>query len=270
MWEQGSQNGRGVFTNSCADTPAPAAAAPAGCGAAGPIPGSLRDHLVAEKARHRRIAAVSINCEFRTAPRRKEKTDALCRQQRSCSALFRGDRQRDTDHLPARIRRRPHQLGAADALFRARPPLHRLFRPRLCAVRCAGLARGLYLPAFLHRRTRRARSSRDRQSASGRLVDGVLFVAADRAHRARPGAVDDTGRRRLRLRPQQPRRLSPAMPGHRRATRPKGPVHTSWDGRTASGRLAPDGDYHLRVDLRSLDRTITIPTLWCSTTHRRW
>jgi FlgD Ig-like domain len=41
--------------------------------------------------------------------------------------------------------------------------------------------------------------------------------------------------------------------------RPKGVVQTSWDGRTASGRLAPDGDYHLRVDLRSLDRTITIP-----------
>ena len=36
-------------------------------------------------------------------------------------------------------------------------------------------------------------------------------------------------------------------------------MQTSWDGRTASGRLAPDGDYHLRVDLRSLDRTITIP-----------
>ena len=40
---------------------------------------------------------------------------------------------------------------------------------------------------------------------------------------------------------------------------PKGVIRTSWDGRTASGRLAPDGDYHLRVELRSLDRTITIP-----------
>ena len=40
---------------------------------------------------------------------------------------------------------------------------------------------------------------------------------------------------------------------------PKGLIRTSWDGRTASGRLAPDGDYHLRVELRSLDRTITIP-----------
>jgi hypothetical protein len=41
--------------------------------------------------------------------------------------------------------------------------------------------------------------------------------------------------------------------------RPRGVVTTSWDGRTASGQLAPDGDYHLRVDLRSLGRTITIP-----------
>jgi hypothetical protein len=40
---------------------------------------------------------------------------------------------------------------------------------------------------------------------------------------------------------------------------PKGVIRTSWDGRTASGQLAPDSDYHLRVDLRSLDRTITIP-----------
>jgi hypothetical protein len=41
--------------------------------------------------------------------------------------------------------------------------------------------------------------------------------------------------------------------------RPEGEVHTSWDGRTTAGELAADGDYHLRVDLRSLDRTITIP-----------
>lgn len=41
--------------------------------------------------------------------------------------------------------------------------------------------------------------------------------------------------------------------------KPTGTVTTSWDGRSASGRLAPDGDYRLRVELRSLDRTITIP-----------
>lgn len=40
---------------------------------------------------------------------------------------------------------------------------------------------------------------------------------------------------------------------------PKGFVRTSWDGRTGAGRLAPDGTYHLRVDLVSLDRTITVP-----------
>jgi len=43
------------------------------------------------------------------------------------------------------------------------------------------------------------------------------------------------------------------------AAHPAGEVRTSWDGRTASGELAPDGDYRLRVELRSLDRTITIP-----------
>jgi FlgD Ig-like domain len=41
--------------------------------------------------------------------------------------------------------------------------------------------------------------------------------------------------------------------------RPAGEVRTSWDGRTGSGALAPDGDYRLRVELRSLGRTITIP-----------
>jgi hypothetical protein len=41
--------------------------------------------------------------------------------------------------------------------------------------------------------------------------------------------------------------------------RPVGDVRTSWDGRTASGQLAPDGEYRLRVELRSLGRTITIP-----------
>ena len=40
---------------------------------------------------------------------------------------------------------------------------------------------------------------------------------------------------------------------------PAGQVRASWDGRTASGQLAPDGDYRLRIELRSLGRTITIP-----------
>ena len=54
--------------------------------------------------------------------------------ERQCPPLFRGGRQRNADHLPARIRRRPHQLGTADALLLARAPLHRLFRARLYAV----------------------------------------------------------------------------------------------------------------------------------------
>ncbi|HSD00878.1 MAG TPA: FlgD immunoglobulin-like domain containing protein, partial [Gaiellales bacterium] len=41
--------------------------------------------------------------------------------------------------------------------------------------------------------------------------------------------------------------------------RPAGEVRTSWDGRTPAGHLAPDGEYRLRVELRSLGRTITIP-----------
>jgi hypothetical protein len=43
------------------------------------------------------------------------------------------------------------------------------------------------------------------------------------------------------------------------AAHAKGEVRTSWDGRTGSGALAPDGDYRMRVELRSLGRTITIP-----------
>ena len=54
--------------------------------------------------------------------------------QGQCPPLFRRSGQRNADHFPARIRGRPHQLGAADALLLARPPLHRLFRARLHAV----------------------------------------------------------------------------------------------------------------------------------------
>jgi proline iminopeptidase len=48
--------------------------------------------------------------------------------------------QRNADYLPARIRGRLHQLGAADALLLARPPLHCLFRARLYALGCAASA----------------------------------------------------------------------------------------------------------------------------------
>jgi hypothetical protein len=39
----------------------------------------------------------------------------------------------------------------------------------------------------------------------------------------------------------------------------KGRVTLRWDGRTDQGTQAPEGTYHLRVHLLSLDRTITIP-----------
>ncbi len=41
---------------------------------------------------------------------------------------------------------------------------------------------------------------------------------------------------------------------------PAGRVQVTWDGRTQSGALAPDGTYRLRVHLLTLGRTITIPT----------
>jgi flagellar hook capping protein FlgD len=49
--------------------------------------------------------------------------------------------------------------------------------------------------------------------------------------------------------------LTPAV-GQRR---PRGRVTVHWNGRTGSGAQAAEGDYHLRVHLISLGRTITIP-----------
>jgi hypothetical protein len=40
---------------------------------------------------------------------------------------------------------------------------------------------------------------------------------------------------------------------------PRGPVAVRWNGRTSSGATAAEGTYHLRVDLLSLHRVITIP-----------
>jgi FlgD Ig-like domain len=51
------------------------------------------------------------------------------------------------------------------------------------------------------------------------------------------------------------RRLTPAA-GERL---PRGPVKLRWNGRTDARATAPQGTYHLRVDLRSLGRVITIP-----------
>ena len=51
------------------------------------------------------------------------------------------------------------------------------------------------------------------------------------------------------------RRLTPAA-GERL---PRRPVTLRWNGRTDAQAAAPQGTYHLRVDLRSLGRVITIP-----------
>ncbi len=40
---------------------------------------------------------------------------------------------------------------------------------------------------------------------------------------------------------------------------PRGRITLRWDGRTAAGATAPEGTYHLRVDLLSLHHTITTP-----------
>src|SRR5580693_9468097 len=77
----------------------------------------------------------------------KEQQNAPCRHERPCPPLLRGGRQRNADHFPARIRRRLHQLGAADALLLAPAPLHRLFSARLRAVGSTAVGRGLHLQA---------------------------------------------------------------------------------------------------------------------------
>jgi FlgD Ig-like domain len=51
------------------------------------------------------------------------------------------------------------------------------------------------------------------------------------------------------------RRLTPAA-GRRL---PRGRVKLRWNGRTDAGGTAPQGTYHLRVDLLSLGRVITLP-----------
>jgi hypothetical protein len=51
------------------------------------------------------------------------------------------------------------------------------------------------------------------------------------------------------------RRLTPT--GGRRL--PRGRVKLRWNGRTDAGTTAPQGTYHLRVDLLSLGRVITLP-----------
>src|ERR687896_774190 len=56
------------------------------------------------------------------------------RHRRRRQAILRGGGQRHADRVRARVRRRPAQLGAADALLLAPLPLHRLQRARLSAI----------------------------------------------------------------------------------------------------------------------------------------
>ena len=58
-----------------------------------------------------------------------------------------------------------------------------------------------------------------RESAFDRAIDGRLLVAAGRPQCTGAGAVDDAGRRRLRLRPGEPRGLPQAMRSQCRAIR---------------------------------------------------
>lgn len=44
------------------------------------------------------------------------------------------------------------------------------------------------------------------------------------------------------------------------ALRASGRETLAWDGTDDAGRIVPDGDYRLRVELAAPDRTITIPT----------
>jgi flagellar hook assembly protein FlgD len=44
------------------------------------------------------------------------------------------------------------------------------------------------------------------------------------------------------------------------ALRASGRETLAWDGTDDAGRIVPDGDYRVRVDLATPDRTITIPT----------
>src|ERR1035437_9552027 len=180
----------------------------------GVIPRSFHD----EKMCPASLQPRALTAFFGTGSR-EGTSNAPRRNERQCPPLFRGGRQRNTDHLPARVRGRPHQLGTADALLLALAPLHCLFRARLHAVGCAAVIRGLHLQTFLFRRACRARSPEDPEGAFHRPVDGLLFVAADRPERAGARAVVDAGRRRLRFGPRQSRRLPQAMPGQWRAVR---------------------------------------------------
>src|SRR5882724_5717898 len=166
-----------------------------------------------EKDRFSLIAAASINCDFRGRPNEKERQMPYAVTSDKVRLYF----EEAGSGTPIIFL---HEFAAdhtnwelADAIFLARAPLHRLFRARLRTIRCAAVVGCLHLQAFLHRRTGRARSFDDRESAFRRPVDGILFFAADRPERAGARIVTDTCRRRLGLGPQQSRCLPQAMPG---------------------------------------------------------
>jgi len=173
--------------------------------------GSFRAYLMAKRNRFRLIAAASINCDFRDRPMRRM-SNALCRHQRQSPPLFRGSRKRDTIIFLHEFAADHTQLGAADAVFLARAPLHRLFRARLHP---SDVPSSSDVYTYKHFYT-------DALAVLDHLeIDKAHFVglsmgpilAADRPERAGARIVADTGRRRLRLGPQQSRSLPQAMPG---------------------------------------------------------
>ena len=143
--------------------------------------------------------------------------------------------------LRARVRRRPSQLGAADAPLRQAPPLHRLQRARLSALRRAGGGRRLFAGARGGRH--RARCSTISASTKAHvvgLVDGRLRDAAFRLPPSRPRAV--ALRRRLRLRRRAGR--ARALPG----ARPRSIAA----GLRSSGMAAFRREIRLRPDARAV------------------
>ena len=102
-------------------------------------------------------------------------------------------------HLEPRLLDGPHDVRSASRRAEEHAPRDHLGRARL---RWHARHRQVHLLGFGSRRTRSARSSRNRQSSRGRNVAGRLPVAARRTHRARTRARPDphrhSGRHRRR------------------------------------------------------------------------
>jgi hypothetical protein len=80
-----------------------------------------------------------------------------------------------------------------------------------------------------------------------RAHSALMSFRLRRAGRVALAIVDGSGHLVDRLGPAAGRPL------------PRGRVTLRWDGRTAAGATAPEGTYHLQVDLLSLHQTITTP-----------